>query len=469
MKLTYRFPSWFWNRAIRVSFMGGKLGPELVLRFACVRPFESDWGTFVREGAVEDLKCLIDRKQADLNDIDSKYGMTALHWSMHYCQVDMVSFLIRSGADWAAEDGFGLTPRHCLLFDYKHSIPCDGTRRNRLLLLQQYSTLDNSSESELLEEPAHHSIYRDKNTHNNLRASLRFLGDIDDADALGHTLLTKAIVRSDVPTENGASATQRNRHGYTCIWLACGIGCTKIVRLLLDYGADPTIGTHWDPNFDAVAVTVFKDWHDVMKILFEHLKGQYHIRPNEGSNLLHMAAWHASIQIIELLCSIEYTTSDVSAILNNQDMYGGKTPYDYICSRRQRSVRHVNGTSTLNDDPEQLYKSLMKLIQKVVDDHYGLDACQGHGEGKPKRRMVAVPREGSTKYLDIVEEISLVEVFEDHLESDRSEDSMSEAEEWEDALENLDELKGKSRDNQEANGSIWSSIRTGSIPISILG
>ncbi|KAL8648567.1 MAG: hypothetical protein Q9226_005939 [Calogaya cf. arnoldii] len=455
MKFTYRFPSWFWNRAVHVSFMGGKVGPELVLRFPCVRPFESDWGTSVREGAVEDLKSLIDRKQAGLNDIDSKYGMTALHWSMNNCRVDMVSFLIRSGADWAAEDGFGLTPRHCLLFDYRDSIPCDGTRRKRPLLLQQYSTLDNSSESELLEEPAQHRIYRGKETYNTLRANLRTLGGIDDADALGHTLLTKAIEWMDVPTvrlllENGASATQRNRHGYTCIWLACGIGCTDIVRLLLDYGADPTIGTHWDPNFDALAVAIFKDRHDVMKILFEHLKGHYNMRPNEGGHLLNMAAWHASVQIVELLCSVKYITSDVSAILNSEDIYGGKTPYDYICSRRQRTVRHIDETFTLNEDPEQLYKSLMKLIQKIVDDHYGFDACQGHGEGKPKRRMVAVPRKGSTKLLDIVEEISLVEVFEDYLELDGSEDSISEAEEWDDALEALEQATEILKQDEEA-------------------
>lgn len=200
VKLTYRFPAWFWNRAIHVAFLGGGPSPELVLRFPCVRPFESDWGTFVRAGAVEDLKYLIDRKQASLHDVDSKYGMTALHWSMHRCRVDMVSFLIHSGADWAAEDGFGLTPRHCLLFDYQYFLPCGPTRDNRLLLLQQYSSLDNSSKSDLLEEPALHRIYRGEDTHDALRASLRSRRDIDAADALGHTLLTKAIGWTDEPT-----------------------------------------------------------------------------------------------------------------------------------------------------------------------------------------------------------------------------------------------------------------------------
>ena len=197
VKLAYRFPAWFWNRALHIAFLGGGLGPELVLRFPCVRPFESDWGKCVRDGAVEELKSLTENRQASLSDVDSEFGMTALHWSMHNCQVSMVSFLIRSGADWTAEDGFGLTPRHCLLFDCQQSSPGDSTSDERLLLSKQYSRLDNASASDLLEEPAPHTVYRGSGTHDALRASLKTPTDIHDADALGNTLLTKAIRWTD--------------------------------------------------------------------------------------------------------------------------------------------------------------------------------------------------------------------------------------------------------------------------------
>ncbi|KAL8759749.1 MAG: hypothetical protein Q9199_000555 [Rusavskia elegans] len=179
-----------------------------------------------------------------------------------------------------------------------------------------------------------------------------------------------------------------------------------------------------------------------MSILFQHLKGQYHVRLNEGSNILHLAAWHASVRTIELLCSIKYTTSNVGTILNSPDMYGWKTPYEYICSRRrdnQNGARYLKGILTSDEDPEKLYTTLMGFIQKIVDDHYGFVAHQGHGEGKLKRRMVAVPRKGSTKFVDIVEEDSLLEVLEDDPRSDTPETPVKVEEQWYDAYEDVRE------------------------------
>ncbi|KAL8889679.1 MAG: hypothetical protein Q9215_003089 [Flavoplaca cf. flavocitrina] len=318
----------------------------------------------------------------------------------------MVSFLIRSGADWTAEDGFGLTPRHCLLFDCQQSIPCDSTRDGRLLLLKQYSRLDNASASDLLEEPAPHTVYRGSGTHDALRASLKSPTDIHDADALGNTLLTKAIRWTDE---------------------------------LTDYGADPTVGTLWDPGFDALAAAASRDCHDVIRLMLEHMEGRYTLRLNRGSNILHVAAWQASVPTIELLCAFKYVTTDLEPVINCLDN-GGATPHKCIDFRKRHNyswAQERKGPAKRDQDPEQPYSAFMKLIQKIIDDHYEYEAYTGDAEAKAKTRMVAVPREKNTYYLDILRQVPVEHAPDNDTESITSDDSGWREDVWEDALEDL--------------------------------
>lgn len=224
--------------------------------------------------------------------------------------------------------------------------------------------------------------------------------------------------------ENGASATQRNRHGYTCIWFACWEGCSNIVRLLLQHGAIPTVGTFWEPRFDALAATVFRNRHDIMSILFEHLNGQYDFHPLENLNILHVVAWRASIQTIELLRSIRYTSKDIWATINASDN-SSQTPYGMTKFRRcvnQGWTQYLEEVNTPGEDLEAFDRAFIKLVQKIVDDHYGaFDGYQSHDRGRCSGRMVAVPREGSHRLIDIVEEASMGGSLEDAIESERVE------------------------------------------------
>ncbi|KAI4086925.1 MAG: hypothetical protein LQ339_008978 [Xanthoria mediterranea] len=160
---------------------------------------------YIRDGRVDDLKRLIDCKQASLQDVDNTFGLTALHWALEYGWVDLASFLVRAGADLAAEDGFGLTPRHCLLFGYtwlNFHIPSGD---EEMFLRRHSKNFDILSDSELLEEPALCKTYHGKDTHITVRANLNSLGGINDVDALGGTLLMKAVRRADEPTGEGMS------------------------------------------------------------------------------------------------------------------------------------------------------------------------------------------------------------------------------------------------------------------------
>ncbi|KAL8685892.1 MAG: hypothetical protein Q9224_005625 [Gallowayella concinna] len=211
LKMTYRFPQWFWSRAVSATFSaeghGGRLGPELILRFPCIRPLDGNWGNVVQFGDIESLMHLINHKNASLHDVDSKYGMTALHWAMHQRRIDTTSTLIHSGADLAAEDGFGLTPRHCLLFDNTYYIPeCfTSQRKDRLLLLRRLQAMDTSFEDDLLEEPILRNIYQGSNTYGASRKSIKAGGGIDETNALGETVLMKAIGHNDEPTGKTAA------------------------------------------------------------------------------------------------------------------------------------------------------------------------------------------------------------------------------------------------------------------------
>lgn len=64
-KMTYKFPWWFWQKATNIGFSwNAPDGPELLLRFPCVRPSHCDWFSFARMGDVEGMQYLLERKQA---------------------------------------------------------------------------------------------------------------------------------------------------------------------------------------------------------------------------------------------------------------------------------------------------------------------------------------------------------------------------------------------------------------------
>lgn len=64
-KVTYRFPSWFWQRAVNVVFSyTSSTGPELLLRLPYVRPAHSEWFICARMGDADGLKRLLHNGQA---------------------------------------------------------------------------------------------------------------------------------------------------------------------------------------------------------------------------------------------------------------------------------------------------------------------------------------------------------------------------------------------------------------------
>ncbi|KAL8812650.1 MAG: hypothetical protein Q9200_000878 [Gallowayella weberi] len=162
---------------------------------------------------------------------------------------------------------------------------------------------------------------------------------------------------------------------------------------------------------------------------------------------LNKAASYAKIQTLELLSSVRWITTDVEAYINSLNL-DEWTPHKLICRRRWNNEDWAQWAECEPDeDPEQTYQAFMELVQKFVDDYYGFDAHGDHEGEEPTKRMVAVPRYGSKKFLDIVEESFIEEVFESDTEASDTEDS-SDGEEWDDAPEYREEPAESVTDNR---------------------
>lgn len=89
------------------------------------------------------------------------------------------------------------TPRHCLLFH--HSEVCQDYSIR--LVSQQCQNVDKISVDDVLEAPPLHITYRTQGAGPAFRASLRAypLSSLEEKDAIGETLLFKAVRQSDLP------------------------------------------------------------------------------------------------------------------------------------------------------------------------------------------------------------------------------------------------------------------------------
>lgn len=188
------------------------------------------------------------------------------------------------------------TPRHCLFFVLLHSAIGEGYGIETIS--QQFQKVETTSLDDILEPPPLHVTYGIQGATSAFRTSLRKSppSSLEEKDAIGETLLFKAVRQSDLSLgmcvrqvlspalidtwglvqqllEYNACATQRNRHGNTCIAVACAMGNLAIVRCLLDHGADPMVGNFWRPCADALSMAVRWNRHAVLEYLITHLPG----------------------------------------------------------------------------------------------------------------------------------------------------------------------------------------------------
>ncbi|KAL8901766.1 MAG: hypothetical protein Q9207_005038 [Kuettlingeria erythrocarpa] len=275
------------------------------------------------------------------------------------------------------------TPRHCLLFH--HTEVCqDHTMK---AVSQQCRLVDASSVDDILEAPPLHVIYRKQGSDLAFNAALKAypLSCLEEKDAIGETLLFKAVRRSDLPLgvlslsdlvqqlfEYGARGTQQNRHGYTCIALACAIGDLSVVRCLLDHGADPMVGNLWNSDSNALYQAVRCNRHTVLEYLFAHQSG-YHPKRQNRANMLHCAVSYADVQTLRILSKVRWITTDVDKLLA-----GVSVKDDIWMPRRVINHSRLANLTSLSEryttpsdwDREQVFLAFTTLFRAMVDDHY---------------------------------------------------------------------------------------------------
>ncbi|KAL8689868.1 MAG: hypothetical protein Q9218_004556 [Villophora microphyllina] len=469
VKLAYRFPYWIWQRALNMVFTySSKTGPQLVLRFPCVRPMACEWFEAARQGYVGILKDLLDRKQAcrefypvptayrDLvdranpivHDIEDYTGMTALH--IQPVKIGLacrsLQFASRNLVDERS------IPRHCLLFEY---FATTTEAKSQALLLERYRIIDDVPEHDIFEEPRLHTFYREAGADPAFHQAIATASptELDETDIIGETLLFKATRGNDPELvrqllQFGACPMQRNKHGTTCVAIACQGGLLEIVRHLMDHGADLAVGCFWSPYRSALTYLIANNRHDVLRYLLleqsyiirhvpateeviklvsrMNLKQSTYRRPMPGFLVteLQIAASYADLTTLKILKAAQWDTTDILELLNdgNSKMWRPRK----IATERRDSWKCGIKQSNVGpqEDREQIYQAFMSLIQKLIDDRHA-------GFAPPRKRMVPLLRKDSWSW-DIVEEDSV-----STLPATCDDDGSDSDEIWEDAPEQL--------------------------------
>ncbi|KAL8776282.1 MAG: hypothetical protein Q9213_008329, partial [Squamulea squamosa] len=311
---------------------------------------------------------------ADVHDIDNRRGMTALHWATQWTRLDIVRLLIDAGADLHAQDGFGL--------------------RNSKQLLDQYNIdkMSTSDLSDVFEEPNLHRIYRLYGNSDAFRLGLATTSasHINQVDVLGETLLFKAIKSDD------AQSVWGNRYE--------AIGC------LLDHTLFKWQGEARNPK-----------WPNILQAKL--MIGQ-----------LHFIAVHADRKTFDILMTVRWITTDVYRFINGLDDQGW-TPVRMMSWRRynNKGWARVNVRAP-EDKPVKIFQSFIRLLQKIVDDHYSSD------ERQDNRRMI-LDLNPETYLFNLVKETLSTDETQSNPEESASEVYRSDEEEeeiWKDALETWD-------------------------------
>ncbi|KAI4285957.1 MAG: hypothetical protein L6R38_000250 [Xanthoria sp. 2 TBL-2021] len=158
-----------------------------------------------------------------------------------------------------------------------------------------------------------------------------------------------------------------------------------------------------------------------------------------GGYPLHHVAEYAENLTMEMLETLRWNTANIDDFINGMGILV-RTPYSIINWRRSNNTTWAQERNREPDsDPEMVFQSFIKLVQKIVDDHY-----DSNGEHLNKHKVL-VPEPGS-RYLVIVEETLANERFlevsdDDELQNDDEESE--EEENWEDAWEQNSGLEGQ--------------------------
>lgn len=229
----------------------------------------------IRERDLEKVKNMLDA-DAVLVYAPDEHTNQPIHWAVMTRQLDMIDELLARGADIHAQRGDGARPLQLVNGDYHYrgwrDVPKDWptTPRN------------------VLEHLRAHGAYVDICTAS-------YIGDLERVRELLNEDSSLANRPSDYVTYYACSGTPMRN--------AAAAGHLEIVKLLMEYGADPNLPEeHIAPQGQALYSAVYNGHYEVARFLLE--KGAYPNPAVESSaDALSMAMGRSDQKMVELLCS----------------------------------------------------------------------------------------------------------------------------------------------------------------------
>ncbi|KAK6423274.1 hypothetical protein LTR95_016552, partial [Oleoguttula sp. CCFEE 5521] len=212
-------------------------GPELLLRSR--RIIETEAYYTAGQGNLVSLRKLYTDGRAGIHDVNPVSGRSSLFDSIFRGHVDIIKFLLQSGADKDQADFFGFTPRD-LAFQRIHTTcpPALAEQLSAILGLTDFA-------DELDFTPVHRIVMGSSNL--SLEDYLtEHPEDLDTTDLLGRTPLWWSVRREDYATSQtlldyGAKPNIANAAGRSPLHNAAAQGNLVHVDLLLAHNADVNV------------------------------------------------------------------------------------------------------------------------------------------------------------------------------------------------------------------------------------
>ena len=247
LKLNYRFPPWLLNYAIdTVLSISHIRGPQTSLSSTRIIHIYSDIFVCARQGDVAGIKDLFKKGLASPFDATSDYGYTALHYVIDYRHLELIDFLLKTGARTDIPDfnNRSATDVACVKLCTSDLDPChkesvqlmfseDSWLEQRQFTVLHKIVLKLAKTSLSLIEELRVSTKEINATDSERRTPLSWAVEIGNQDAV-FTLLTF-----------GADINKPDKGGDTPLHYACKSQSFETVCLLLDAGANSTHRNKW--------------------------------------------------------------------------------------------------------------------------------------------------------------------------------------------------------------------------------
>ena len=158
--------------------------------------------------------------RADYQLSDAHYGYTPLHYAGAQMRVDIATKLISAGASTAVQDLLGNNPLHLALTSTLSQCPIE------IVKVLVASGGGVNAYNNLGRAPLHCALERN---HDYYVLSALLNGGCDP---------NRKIAKVDDPTRSTITDPDTMKHGQTALHLAARTANTKLLKLLLDHGAD---------------------------------------------------------------------------------------------------------------------------------------------------------------------------------------------------------------------------------------